>query len=80
MIEAGAREGNADATRVTQTEDMGGTGARETNTVTVVVTGNSANTSKEKVSGRRGRDTIYCLTDLLSSSTTGQPSSRYSRR
>jgi hypothetical protein len=48
MIEEGAREGNADAARVTQTEAMGGAGTCETNTVTAAVTGNSANTSKEK--------------------------------
>ncbi len=56
IMEAGELERNADAVRVSQTESMGGGAARETNTVTGVVTGNSDNTSKEKVSGEKARE------------------------
>jgi hypothetical protein len=60
MIEAGAREGNTDTTRETETETMGGTGVSETNTDTTVVSGNSDNTSKEKVTGeKRKRQTEW---------------------
>ncbi len=48
-----------DTPRVKQTETMGGSGDRETNTVTVVVTRNSDNTSKEKLAGeKRNRHTF----------------------